>query len=429
MIQATICKLYPTKAQEKILGHNLDVALDCWNTYVDRMSIAGQENTDYGKFRWKKILTNEKKPEWNSVNRSILNRVIAAISSGIQATLTKRAKAKYFKNPKRREKYEKVEFPKKKDRITWFKLENGFELKFDKDYSTGILNLIKPGKGVKRGSGVAASIPFRGSRNLPGKLCDEITITKRNNGWFLIILHDVPDNFYTILDQPNDITGYDWGLNTFLVSDSGEEFKIPQFQSNREMKNIENLYKKLKQQKKGSRRSKKTGDHISNLEQRAVRRKKDFYYRLATELTSKSKIICIEELGLDNIKQKKNRHGKAMDKQSSGIFFSILDWIAKKQGCKIIKVNPWMTSKTCSDCGHLKGDLRLSDREWTCPNCGCYHNRDQNSAINIKNLALFTLRIRGSAREVLGKYPSIQDCFQSIGIKREVNQDLKVERG
>uniref|UniRef100_UPI002E2690AB zinc ribbon domain-containing protein n=1 Tax=Methanofollis ethanolicus TaxID=488124 RepID=UPI002E2690AB len=42
----------------------------------------------------------------------------------------------------------------------------------------------------------------------------------------------------------------------------------------------------------------------------------------------------------------------------------------------------------CSNCGHLKQDLALSDREWICPDCGIHHDRDVNAAINIKKFAL-----------------------------------------
>lgn len=46
------------------------------------------------------------------------------------------------------------------------------------------------------------------------------------------------------------------------------------------------------------------------------------------------------------------------------------------------------SSKTCSHCGYVNSELKLSDREWTCPNCNSKLDRDLNTAINVKKVGL-----------------------------------------
>jgi len=41
------------------------------------------------------------------------------------------------------------------------------------------------------------------------------------------------------------------------------------------------------------------------------------------------------------------------------------------------------SSKTCSDCGEIKKDLKLKDRMFICPSCGFFLDRDLNAAINL----------------------------------------------
>ncbi|MBR0203465.1 MAG: transposase, partial [Synergistaceae bacterium] len=44
-------------------------------------------------------------------------------------------------------------------------------------------------------------------------------------------------------------------------------------------------------------------------------------------------------------------------------------------------------SKTCSNCGHVKKDLKLSERIYKCPECGEIIDRDFNAALNLERLA------------------------------------------
>ena len=57
------------------------------------------------------------------------------------------------------------------------------------------------------------------------------------------------------------------------------------------------------------------------------------------------------------------------------------DWY----GRTYVKVNTYYpSSQTCNCCGFKNSSTKdLSVRYWTCPNCGAYHDRDENAADNI----------------------------------------------
>ena len=55
-------------------------------------------------------------------------------------------------------------------------------------------------------------------------------------------------------------------------------------------------------------------------------------------------------------------------------------------GIEFIQVDRFYpSSKTCSCCGNVKKDLKLSDRTYTCSECGLEIDRDLNAAINLAN--------------------------------------------
>ncbi|MBR4195331.1 MAG: transposase, partial [Synergistaceae bacterium] len=45
----------------------------------------------------------------------------------------------------------------------------------------------------------------------------------------------------------------------------------------------------------------------------------------------------------------------------------------------------YASSKTCSRCGHIKKDLKLSDRVYECTECGLVIDRDCNAALNLRS--------------------------------------------
>lgn len=68
---------------------------------------------------------------------------------------------------------------------------------------------------------------------------------------------------------------------------------------------------------------------------------------------------------------------------SWGNFVTLFQYKCGWYGKELVKVNRFYpSSKTCSCCGRINQELKLSDRKWICK-CGKKHDRDINASINI----------------------------------------------
>ena len=56
---------------------------------------------------------------------------------------------------------------------------------------------------------------------------------------------------------------------------------------------------------------------------------------------------------------------------------------ADRLGVKVVLVNPAYTTRTCSECGHVRKVIPTSIRTFVCPECGHTEDRDRNAAKNI----------------------------------------------
>lgn len=86
--------------------------------------------------------------------------------------------------------------------------------------------------------------------------------------------------------------------------------------------------------------------------------------------------------------------GKSTNDNGYGKLKKYLEYKLKDQGKQLIKIDKWYpSSKLCNNCNTANKELTLSQRTWTCSNCGEELNRDINAAINIKKEGLRILGI------------------------------------
>ncbi|SHH31719.1 RNA-guided endonuclease InsQ/TnpB family protein, partial [Tepidibacter thalassicus] len=102
---------------------------------------------------------------------------------------------------------------------------------------------------------------------------------------------------------------------------------------------------------------------------------------------TKPKRVVMETLNVEGMM--KNKHlSKAIQEQGFNIFINQMRYKCEKYGIDFIQVPIFYpSSKTCSNCGEIKKDLKLSDRLYKC-SCGFICDRDKNSAYNLANYGL-----------------------------------------
>ncbi len=218
-------------------------------------------------------------------------------------------------------------------------------------------------------------------------------IIKRKAGkYFISILTD--GNIKIKENNTNEGIGIDLGIKQFAVCSNGMAFD-----NINKTKTVKNLSKKLKyEQRKLSRKinNKKKGEAPGqNLKNQLVKVQR-LYLRLSnirnnylnqtinTLVKTKPKHITIEDLNIKGMI--KNRHlSKAISEQCFNKFVEKLKFKCFINSIELRKVDRFYpSSKTCSNCGNIKKDLKLSDRAYKC-DCGLNIDRDLNAAINLKN--------------------------------------------
>jgi putative transposase len=115
--------------------------------------------------------------------------------------------------------------------------------------------------------------------------------------------------------------------------------------------------------------------------------RKDTLHKITTYLCKNHAKIVVEDL---NVSGMLSNHKLAQAIADCGFheFKRQLEYKAKKFGCEIIIADRFYpSSKTCSNCGHKKESLSLSERTFHCDDCSFKIDRDLNAAINLSRLA------------------------------------------
>ncbi len=148
--------------------------------------------------------------------------------------------------------------------------------------------------------------------------------------------------------------------------------------SNKYEKNKEGRsYVKTGNIKKLEKNIRKLHKHLDNI-------RTDNRQKVTTEIAkTKTSRVVMEDLNVKGMM--KNKHlSKAIAQQGLYEFKRMMQYKCERQGTEFVEADKWYpSSKTCSECGHVKTKLSLSERVFECDNCGTVIDRDKNASINL----------------------------------------------
>jgi putative transposase len=198
--------------------------------------------------------------------------------------------------------------------------------------------------------------------------------------------------------ETSKIAGFDFGLKAFITCSEGFKVESPEF-----LKSSLNVIRKASREHsrklKGAANRERARKHLVRQHEKVSNRRRDWFWKLAHQLTNKFDVLCFETL---NLKGMQRLWGRKVNDLALGDFLQILEWVAKKKGKRVIYIDPWYpSSKTCSCCGHVLESLDLSVRRWRCPSCHQVNDRDENAALNIKKVGSSTLGVGDVRQELL----------------------------
>ena len=225
------------------------------------------------------------------------------------------------------------------------------------------------------------------------------TISCKAGRYYISVLVDIQKQD-TEVDSDFGV-GIDLGLKSLAICSDGSIY--PNINKTYNVRKVEKSLKR--EQRKLSRKviSIKRGEStqknfvkqklkVQKLYQRLTNIRTDYLNKTIHSIVkTKPSYIVIEDLNVSGMM--KNRHlSKAVAQQKFFEFKTKLINKCKEHNIELRVVDRFYpSSKTCHNCGHIKKDLKLSDRTYKCSECGYVADRDINASLNLRDANTYTI--------------------------------------
>lgn len=381
-------RLKPTTEQEILFRKSAGVSRWAYNFFLGENERIYREYIDNGKIGKKSISEGDVRKYINNVLKPTTHSWLKEVGSNVMKQGVKDASLalqRYFKGLSGKPKFKS----KHKDRPSFYvnyeslsRKQGGFQ-------------------GEKIGFVKTSEVLPKLNKN---EKYSNPRITFNGKYWYLSVGYEVQENTVELTDES---LGIDLGVKDLAICSNGKVYK-----NINKTQRVKKLEKKLKrEQRKLSRKIEnniqsyksnrnpiykrplkecqnvqKQNRLIRNIHRKLANIRQNYLHQTTTEIVkTKPSRIVMESLNVSGMM--KNKHlSKAIQQQKFYEFKRQIEYKSKLNGIEFIQVDKFYpSSKTCSCCGNIKKDLKLSDRMYKCDVCGLVIDRDYNASINLAN--------------------------------------------
>lgn len=353
-------RLYPNKSQVDLLERHFGCVRFVYNYFLNQRKeayrLTGKSSNYYEQA---KMLTELKKEEttiWlNEVNAQSLQHSLRNLEAAYTNFFKRRARFPHFKSKRSK---------------------NTFTVPQHALIADGKLFISKFKEGIK----------CHVHREINGNI-GKVVVSKTPSGKYFVSVF-VEEDYDTPYIKTGKSVGVDMGLKDLIITSEGDIFKNNRYIKKYERK-LARAQRHLSRKNKGSRGYENQRLKVAMLHEKVANSRYDYLHKCSASLVREYDTICVEDLDIKSM-EKSHRLAKSITDASWGKFVDMLIYKAKWNDKNVVKIDRYFpSSQTCSVCGYINKQTKdLSVREWECPVCHTFHNRDINSAINILRFGL-----------------------------------------